>query len=101
MWLCVQRDSNREPNATEERAQFAGFGVNAQGHGLRPVPFQSHLERLSIPLSESSSEPVSDAPSPAARKQVTSCPCFVTCRRTITAQAIGEVVQAHSVLFAA
>ncbi|KAL0052577.1 hypothetical protein WJX82_004191 [Trebouxia sp. C0006] len=68
--LPSQRESNREPSATEERAQFAGFGVNAQGHGLRPTPFQSHLERLSIPVSESLSEPVSDAPSPAARKQI-------------------------------
>jgi len=99
--VCAQRDSNREPSATEERAQFAGFGVNAQGHGLRPVPFQSHLERLSIPVSESLSEPVSNAPSPAARKQVSSCPCSVTCRLAATAQASGEVVQADSVLFAA
>ncbi|KAA6425234.1 MAG: hypothetical protein FRX49_04729 [Trebouxia sp. A1-2] len=68
--LLLMRDSHRQPRATEERAQFAGFGVNAQGHGLRPVPFQSHLERLSIPVSESASEPVSDVPSPAARKQI-------------------------------
>ncbi len=99
--MCAQRDSNREPSATEERAQFAGFGVNAQGHGLRPVPFQSHLERLSIPVSESSSEPVSNAPSPAACKQVSSCPCSVICRLAVTAQASSEVVQADSVLFAA
>ncbi|KAL0020441.1 hypothetical protein WJX77_003488 [Trebouxia sp. C0004] len=68
--LPSQRDSNREPSATEDRAQFAGFGVNAQGHGLRPAPFQSHLERLSVPVSESPSEPVSDGLSPAARKQI-------------------------------
>ncbi len=98
---CVQRESNREPSATEKRAQFAGFGVNAQGHGLRPVPFQSHLERLSIPVSESLSESVSDAPSPAAHKQVSSCLCSVICRLVVTAQASGAVVQADSVLFAA
>jgi len=99
--LFVQRESNREPSATEERAQFAGFGVNAQGHGLRPTPFQSHLERLSIPVSESLSEPVSDAPSPAARKQVSSCLCSVTCRLVITAQASSEPMQADFMLFAA
>ncbi len=99
--MFLQRESNREPSATEERAQFAGFGVDAQGHGLRPIPFQSHLERLSIPVSESLSEPLLDAPSPAARKQVSSCLCSVICRCVVTAQANGEVVQAGSVLFAA
>jgi len=99
--VFVQRESNREPSATEERAQFAGFGVSAQGHGLRPIPFQSHLERLSIPVSESLSESVSDAPSPAARKQVSSCQCFVICRLIVTAQASSELMQADSVLFAA
>lgn len=68
--VCLQRDSSQAGSATEDRAQFAGFGVNAKGHGLRPTPFRSPLERLSIPLSEAPSESASASPSPAAHKQV-------------------------------
>lgn len=68
--VCLQRDSSQAGSATEDRAQFAGFGVTAQGHGLRPTPFKSPLERLSIPLSEAPSESTSASPSPAGHKQV-------------------------------
>ena len=80
--MCCHQDVTLDSSRPDGRTQFAGFGVNTEGHPLEPSPLQSRLERLSIPLSEAQPDSIAAFPSPTARKQVSSCARYtihITC----------------------
>ena len=66
----MQDGSSRQASGRAERSQFAGFGVAPERDALRAVSAHMELDQPSMPLPHLPSEPASESPSPAGRKQV-------------------------------